>query len=121
MTQTEKEESLQKLSERQFELLAVMKSSDDHAAKCMKLGLKFKTQYPDEYTAYEAARTEYNENEVKIAELEAAEAESEEATPTAGENSEDGQEGDETTPSDEVTTEAETSSESENSGPQTEN
>lgn len=112
---------MQKLSERQFELLAVMKSSDDHAAKCMKLGLKFKTQYPDEYTAYETARTEYNENEVKIAELEATEAETEESTPTAGENPEDGQEGDETAEADEVTTEEETSSENGDSEPQTEN
>ena len=120
MTQTEKEESLQKLSERQFELLAVMKGSDDHAAKCMKLGLKFKTQYPDEYTAYEAARTEYNENEVKIAELEATEVETEEATPTTEESSEVGQESDETTAADEVTAGEETSPENGNSEPQTE-
>lgn len=112
---------MQKLGERQFELLAVMKSSDDHAAKCMKLGLKFKTQYPDEYTAYEAAREEYNENEAKIAELEAAETEMEEVAPTAEDNSEDGQEGDETAEADEVTAEDETSSESGDSEPQTEN
>lgn len=120
MTQTEKEESLQKLHERQFELLAVMKGSDDHAAKCMKLGLKFKTQYPDEYAAYEAARTEYNDNEVKIAELEATEVEAEEMTPTA-EGPNEPQEGDETTEADEVATEGEKAAESENSEPQTEN
>ena len=39
---------------------AIMAESDAHAAKCMKMGLTFREEYPEEYTAYEAAREEYN-------------------------------------------------------------
>ena len=41
-------------------LQATMAESDAHAAKCIKIGLTFKEEYPKEYTAYEAAREEYN-------------------------------------------------------------
>ena len=41
-------------------LQAIMAGSDAHAAKCMKMGLTFREEYPEEYTAYEAAREEYN-------------------------------------------------------------
>ena len=39
---------------------AIMAESDAYAAKCMKMGLTFREEYPEEYTAYEAAREEYN-------------------------------------------------------------
>lgn len=48
---------------------AIMRKSDDHALKCAKSGLDFKTTYPDDWTAYEAARQKYNENEATLAEL----------------------------------------------------
>lgn len=77
MTREERDEALRNLEERQLALLGVMKKSDDHASKCVKLGLSFKDEYSEEYKAYSDARTEYNENETKIAELEAAEVEEE--------------------------------------------
>ena len=46
-----------------------MRKSDEHALKCAKSGLDFKTTYPDDWTAYEAARVKYNENEATLAEL----------------------------------------------------
>lgn len=73
MTREEKEERLRQLGERQLKLLGVMKKSDDHASKCIKLGVKFKSQYPEEYEEYAAAREEYNSNETLIAEVEAEE------------------------------------------------
>ena len=54
---------------RQLELLATMERSDTHAAKCIKLGLDFRTTYPDDYAAYEAANAEYNANEATLATL----------------------------------------------------
>lgn len=68
-------DQIQALESRQMELLKTMSDSDAHAAKCMKLGLKFKTQYPDEYDIYVAAREEYNENEEALATLKIQEAE----------------------------------------------
>lgn len=62
---------IERLKERQTALLAEMGQSDDHAAKCAKLGLVFKDEYPDDYAAYTAARDEYNVNEPKLAELQA--------------------------------------------------
>lgn len=56
---------------RQHELMTVMRKSDSHAAKCMKLGLKFDEQYPEEFAEYEAARVEYNANEAKLEQLQA--------------------------------------------------
>lgn len=67
----EKREQLNTLESRQLELQAIMASSDAHAAKCVKLGKKFSTQYPKEFEAYEAANEEYNQNESVIAELKA--------------------------------------------------
>ena len=62
-------EQISALESRQLYLLAEMKKSDDHAVKCAKLGVKFQTQYPQEYVAYQAANTEYNENETTLAGL----------------------------------------------------
>lgn len=65
-------EQLEQLQARQVELQTIMARSDAHAAKCIKLGKKFSTEYPEEKSAYEAANAEYNANEVVMAELEAA-------------------------------------------------
>lgn len=62
-------EEIQRLEERQLELLSVMRRSDDHAVKCSKLGRSFEHDYPEEYTAYVAANKEYNASEAKMAEL----------------------------------------------------
>ena len=62
-------EEIQRLEERQLELLSVMRRSDDHAVKCSKLGRSFEHDYPEEYAAYVAANREYNANEAKMAEL----------------------------------------------------
>ncbi len=62
---------IERLRERQTALLVVMAKSDSHAAKCAKLGLDFKTTYPEDYAAYIAANEEYNANEVELAELQA--------------------------------------------------
>lgn len=62
---------IERLKERQTALLAEMGQSDDHAAKCAKLGLVFKDEYPDDYATYTAAREEYNANEPKLTELQA--------------------------------------------------
>lgn len=65
-------EQLAQLQARQVELLSIMAESDAHAAKCIKLGKKFSTEYPSEKVAYEAANAEFNSNEQQMAELEAA-------------------------------------------------
>lgn len=62
---------IERLRERQTALLAVMAESDSHSAKCTKLGLDFKTVYPEDYAAYIAANEEYNANETKLAGLQA--------------------------------------------------
>lgn len=62
-------EEIQRLEERQLELLSVMRRSDDHAVKCSKLGRSFEHDYPSEYAAYVAANREYNANETQMAEL----------------------------------------------------
>ena len=64
-----KQEQLNELQARQVELLSIAKESDAHAAKCMKRGLVFEDTYPEEYTEYTAAMSEYNENEVAVAAL----------------------------------------------------
>ena len=63
------QDQINALESRQLELQQIMASSDSHAAKCYKLGLKFRTQYPDEYTEYTAAREEYNTNEETLVAL----------------------------------------------------
>lgn len=57
------------LERRQLELRATMAKSDEHALKCFKSGLDFRETYPDDWTAYEAARQEYNGNEKELAGL----------------------------------------------------
>lgn len=48
-----------------------MASSDERASKCVKNGVSFRETYPEDFAQYEAANTKYNENEQKLAELEA--------------------------------------------------
>lgn len=67
-----KRNQLEQLQARQVELQTIMARSDAHAAKCIKLGKKFSTEYPEEKIAYEEANTEYNANEVLMSELESA-------------------------------------------------
>lgn len=62
-------ERINALERRQLELRATMQKSDEHALKCAKSGLDFRETYPDDWTAYEAARQEYNENEKALAGL----------------------------------------------------
>ena len=59
------------LESRQIELRNTMAASDAHASKCAKLGLDFKTTYPDDYAAYIAANDEFNANEQQLATLQA--------------------------------------------------
>lgn len=63
------EERINALEHRQLELRATMQKSDEHALKCAKSGLNFKETYPEDWTAYEAAREEYNTNETALSEL----------------------------------------------------
>ena len=69
MTQEERNERLERLNEQQMSLMSIMRESDAHASKCIKLGLTFADEYPDEYKTYEDAREKYNANEAEIAEL----------------------------------------------------
>ncbi len=62
-------EEINALERRQLELRATMQKSDEHALKCAKSGLDFRETYPEDWTAYEAAREEYNTNETALAEL----------------------------------------------------
>jgi hypothetical protein len=62
-------ERINEIERRQLELRAVMQKSDEHALKCFKSGLDFRTTYPQDWQSYEAARQEYNENELVLAEL----------------------------------------------------
>lgn len=62
-------EEINALERRQLELRATMQKSDEHALKCAKSGLNFQETYPEDWTAYEAAREEYNTNETALAEL----------------------------------------------------
>ena len=68
-------EELQKridaLQSRQLALRAIMASSDERAAKCMKTGASFRETYPQDFAQYEEANDEYNRNEMTLAELEA--------------------------------------------------
>lgn len=75
MKREEKERQLQELREAQMSLMDVMSASDAHASKCIKLGLSFRNEYPSEYDAYEKARESYNDNELRIAELESMQVE----------------------------------------------
>ena len=62
-------EKINEIERRQLDLRAVMQRSDEHALKCFKSGLDFKTTYPQDWQSYETARQEYNENELVLAEL----------------------------------------------------
>ena len=62
-------EKINEIERRQLELRATMQRSDEHALKCFKSGLDFKTTYPQDWQSYETARQEYNENELVLAEL----------------------------------------------------
>lgn len=62
-------EEINALERRQLELRATMQKSDEHALKCAKSGLNFQETYPDDWTAYESAREEYNTNETALAAL----------------------------------------------------
>lgn len=62
-------EKINEIERRQLELRAVMQRSDEHALKCFKSGLDFRETYPQDWQSYEAARQEYNENELVLAEL----------------------------------------------------
>lgn len=57
------------LQSRQLTLRAIMASSDERAAKCMKTGVSFRETYPDDFARYEAANAEYNRNELALAAL----------------------------------------------------
>lgn len=62
-------ERINEIERRQLELRAVMQRSDEHALKCFKSGLNFQETYPEDWTSYETARKEYNENETALSEL----------------------------------------------------
>lgn len=79
----ETQQKINELQSRQLALRAIMASSDDRAAKCVKNGVSFRETYPDDFAQYEAANAEYNENEQTLSELEAIrEAEREEEAQT---------------------------------------
>ena len=63
MTREEKEERMARIQERLFELASIMSKSDAHASKCVKLGLSYKDNYPNEYKEYTQAREDYNQYE----------------------------------------------------------
>lgn len=75
MNRSEKDEMLQRLNEEQLALMSTMSQSDAHASKCIKMGLNFQEEYPEDYAKYSAARIKYNENEAEIARIEAIEVE----------------------------------------------
>ena len=81
MKRQERDELLRKANEQQLNLLSVMAKSDAHASKCAKLGLIFAEEYPEEYAEYCSAREQYNANQERIAEFEAACIEEEEHIP----------------------------------------
>lgn len=81
MKREERDELLLQANEQQLELLSVMAKSDAHASKCAKLNLVFADEYPEEYQEYCSAREQYNANQERIAELEAACIEEEERVP----------------------------------------
>ena len=73
MNRQERDELLQRLNEEQLALMSTMSQSDAHASKCIKLGLNFQEEYPDDYAKYSEARIKYNENEAEIARIETIE------------------------------------------------
>ena len=77
MTRTEKEEKMARIQEQLLELASVMSKSDAHASKCVKMGLSYKDNYPNEYDEYIKAREDYNQLEKDLAALESVEVEEE--------------------------------------------
>ena len=77
MTREEKEERMARIKERMLELASIMSKSDAHASKCVKLGLSYKDNYPNEYKEYTQAREDYNQLEKDLAALESVEVEEE--------------------------------------------
>ena len=73
MTRQEQESAINALESQLLSLAATMQKSDAHALKCFKMGLDFEKEYPEEYKAYTAARTQYNEVESQLNELRQAE------------------------------------------------
>ena len=66
-----------RIQERLLELASVMSKSDAHASKCVKLGLSYKDNYPNEYDEYTQAREDYNQLEKDLVTLESVEVEEE--------------------------------------------
>lgn len=60
MTQEEKEEKVQHLTEQMEAARVEMVQSDAKASKCSKMGLVFETTYPSDYASYMAANARYN-------------------------------------------------------------
>lgn len=77
MTRAEKEERKARIQERLLELASIMSKGDAHASKCVKLGLSYKDNYPNEYKEYTQARDDYNQLEKDLAALESVEVEEE--------------------------------------------
>ena len=77
MTRAEKEERMARIQERLLELASIMSKSDAHASKCVKLGLSYKDNYPNEYDEYTQAREDYNQLEKELVALESVEVEEE--------------------------------------------
>ena len=77
MTREEKEERMARIQERMLELASIMSKSDAHASKCVKLGLSYKDNYPNEYNEYTQAREDYNQLEKELVALESVEVEEE--------------------------------------------
>ena len=77
MTREEKEERMARIQERLLELSSVMSKSDAHASKCVKLGVSYKDNYPNEYKEYIKAREDYNQYEKDLVTLESVEVEEE--------------------------------------------
>ena len=75
MTREEKEERMARTQERLLELASIMSKSDAHASKCVKLGLSYKDNYPNEYKEYIKAREDYNQYEKDLVTLESVEVE----------------------------------------------
>ena len=66
-----------RIQEQLLEVASIMSKSDAHASKCVKLGLSYKDNYPDEYNEYTQAREEYNSLENELAALESVDVEEE--------------------------------------------
>ena len=77
MTKAEKEEKTAHIREQLLELASIMSKSDAHASKCVKLGLSYKDNYPNEYNEYIKAREDYNSLEKDLAALESVDVEEE--------------------------------------------